>query len=274
MALIVCPECGRKVSDRANVCPECGFPIQEYVVELREAEIATDGIKNEGFKAKKSESHINKRIVKTFTILGYKWEIAEEEEVYNSIRKEFVKLADNARYEAMRGYSSAENIRKVLEEVPTIALKYHGYAFDKCMEMLYRVKVNMSIEEFAEKYHQRFSYDKYIEPILEKYTEIIDEKTMLKEYRTLQQSNRSRWQGGGFGVGGAVKGAIIAGALNTGTDFLRSFGDLDRKFRDNTYIQNKLTELYRSEKVRNRIIEGTYSCILDVFDAFYERKAR
>lgn len=29
MALIVCPECGHKVSDKAEVCPECGFPLDK-----------------------------------------------------------------------------------------------------------------------------------------------------------------------------------------------------------------------------------------------------
>lgn len=27
MALIKCPECGRKVSDKAKTCPDCGYPI-------------------------------------------------------------------------------------------------------------------------------------------------------------------------------------------------------------------------------------------------------
>lgn len=27
MALITCPECGRQVSDAAQVCPNCGYPI-------------------------------------------------------------------------------------------------------------------------------------------------------------------------------------------------------------------------------------------------------
>lgn len=31
MALITCPECGMKVSDRAVACPNCGFPIAEAV---------------------------------------------------------------------------------------------------------------------------------------------------------------------------------------------------------------------------------------------------
>ena len=29
MALIECPECGRKVSSMAKVCPDCGYPIAE-----------------------------------------------------------------------------------------------------------------------------------------------------------------------------------------------------------------------------------------------------
>ncbi|MBQ6257295.1 MAG: zinc ribbon domain-containing protein [Clostridia bacterium] len=27
MALINCPECGKKVSDQAVACPDCGYPI-------------------------------------------------------------------------------------------------------------------------------------------------------------------------------------------------------------------------------------------------------
>ncbi len=36
--LIACPECERKVSDRAPACPECGFPIREWLAEQQAAE--------------------------------------------------------------------------------------------------------------------------------------------------------------------------------------------------------------------------------------------
>lgn len=37
--LISCPECERKVSDRAKACPDCGFPVAEHFAEqTREAE--------------------------------------------------------------------------------------------------------------------------------------------------------------------------------------------------------------------------------------------
>ena len=33
MALISCPECGKQISDKAEVCLECGFPIRSYLEE-------------------------------------------------------------------------------------------------------------------------------------------------------------------------------------------------------------------------------------------------
>ena len=32
MALIKCPECGKQISDKANVCPNCGYPISSQNV--------------------------------------------------------------------------------------------------------------------------------------------------------------------------------------------------------------------------------------------------
>ena len=31
MALINCPECGKEVSDKAEVCMNCGYAIKQYV---------------------------------------------------------------------------------------------------------------------------------------------------------------------------------------------------------------------------------------------------
>ena len=35
MALIECPECGRKVSSMAKVCPDCGYPIAKVLLIKR-----------------------------------------------------------------------------------------------------------------------------------------------------------------------------------------------------------------------------------------------
>lgn len=36
MALIKCPECGKQISDKAEVCPHCGIEVQKVLAEVRE----------------------------------------------------------------------------------------------------------------------------------------------------------------------------------------------------------------------------------------------
>ena len=33
MALMICPECGGQVSDKAHACPHCGYPIEELMAK-------------------------------------------------------------------------------------------------------------------------------------------------------------------------------------------------------------------------------------------------
>ena len=39
MALLTCPECGGKVSDRAECCPHCGYPVS-YILNAKEAHVS------------------------------------------------------------------------------------------------------------------------------------------------------------------------------------------------------------------------------------------
>lgn len=45
MALIKCPECGKKISDKSKVCISCGFPIEDYINENSLDIVVDDTIK-------------------------------------------------------------------------------------------------------------------------------------------------------------------------------------------------------------------------------------
>lgn len=47
MALIICPECGKSISDKATVCPECGYPLteKEYSEELTPQKVELVAVK-------------------------------------------------------------------------------------------------------------------------------------------------------------------------------------------------------------------------------------
>lgn len=48
MALIICPECGQQISDKAVNCPQCGYPVYLYISEQKnEKEEAADKVKCE-----------------------------------------------------------------------------------------------------------------------------------------------------------------------------------------------------------------------------------
>lgn len=36
MALVVCPECGKEISNMAKACPSCGYPVSSDSVEEKE----------------------------------------------------------------------------------------------------------------------------------------------------------------------------------------------------------------------------------------------
>lgn len=46
MGLIKCPECGKEISDKADICVNCGFPIKKYLEEKAQRE-AEEEIKKE-----------------------------------------------------------------------------------------------------------------------------------------------------------------------------------------------------------------------------------
>ena len=55
MALIDCPECGNRVSDKAEKCPSCGYSIVEYLENTKRQE---EERKREEPKIKQREKHI------------------------------------------------------------------------------------------------------------------------------------------------------------------------------------------------------------------------
>lgn len=47
----------------------------------------------------------------------------------------------------------------------------------------------------------------------------------MQEARVIERNSRGHWEGGGFGVKGAIKGSVKAGMMNMATDMVRGIGD-------------------------------------------------
>lgn len=206
-------------------------------------------------------------------LAGHTCTISGKFKHYIQLRKAFEKYAYGLRKLLGEEYDNTATLGKVIEGSPRAVESVMNDVIDVTMKMFYRYGISMTPQTFLDKYYYRpeygMDYNCMISELVEKYAEVMDEKAALEEYRAMQRASRSRWEGGGFGLSGAVKGAIMAGVLNAGTDFIRSFGDASRRKADNAYIQQKLKDLKDSATSYALVVAGGYAVIIGVFRAVY-----
>ena len=99
-----------------------------------------------------------------------------------------------------------------------------------------------SEELFIRKYKDQYfdienstGYKKFIQ----KYNAVTDAYVMENAQKHLKRASRSRWEGGGFGIRGAIKGAVDASILNAATDTFRGIGDGISDFAGSVHYKNQ-----------------------------------
>lgn len=273
MPLVKCPDCEKMVSDRVSNCPFCGCPSEYFISDVNneEKEDINTNIANEentnqdSEKANSSEEESLESI--KFNLGEFIIEYPSGCEAFAAFFGNYVHLGDNAYEEMCKIYKDAQTIGKALEILPDKANELIYNAIEYGTKLLYKQNVSMTPEQFIEKYSFKYTieYYKYYDVTLDKYSEILDMKSEMESYRNAVKASRGRWQGGGFGVSGAIKGAMKASALNMGSDFIHSFGDAAKRNADNEVIRNKLDALYRNSKYQ--LCHSVKTCIMNVFKA-------
>lgn len=157
--------------------------------------------------------------INNFTLFDRKIEIPMELVNYNVFHDKYTKLAINMRKEFERKYKRFHNIDQLLD----------GF-FDLCDE-IFENAVNIAandllsnnvldanpiqvLESMKKINHGSMNVYYAYAAIEDKYIEISEDKEAQIKYREARKRNRGRWVGGGFGVQGAINGAIKAGAMN------------------------------------------------------------
>ena len=150
-------------------------------------------------------------------LLGQTIEISESRVQYNKYRKRFTSEAKQAAKRFRADYqNNNRGIVNVIENTPEQIQRAIEPTIDYCIQTLVDHGI-LTIDQsrFEEMYEDDLSlWQKPYLRICDKYAEITMEQDELDAYRVARRENRGRWVGGGFGLGGAIKGAATAGALN------------------------------------------------------------
>ena len=256
--MIICPECAKKIIDSNKECPECGCPKSRFV------------------------SLINRDEKDYIVLMLGRYRVRFNGKYWNYIqlRKVYELTAGTLMLDLQEAYRNAACFGSIIKSFPNIVGVRMDQMLDWSMKLLYEYNIPMSVDNFLEKYFEKnnyyaggqyynLDYNEIITEVVEQYAEVTNKQSELAEYREMQKASRSKWRGYGFGVKGAVKGAIMAGVVNAGTDFMRSFGDAAQRKSDDEYINSQINALRNSKEVHQKLIGGAYNVIIGVFNAVF-----
>ncbi|WP_342476596.1 zinc ribbon domain-containing protein [Paenibacillus sp. FSL H7-0350] len=261
-----CSNCGTKLDDNAKFCFNCGTKtigvndIQESPQSEGQQQSLV-GQKPQSARTSQTES---------FNLLGYEVELPKKTKDYIFIRGEFQQLAWEAREQMSRNFGTKyHNLDDLIRHGDSDADDLIGSAMEHAIEMLKRFGVyHISLSRFTDvAYEYIGNWEENFSEIREKFKELVEYKEAKKEYRSDRKSGRGRMVGGGFGLGGAMKGMAMAGTANMTTGLLHSFSNAMGNAATSAEVNNLKNKIFKDPDTKKTL------CLSVYFDIYYIHRA-
>lgn len=239
-----CMECGTKLPDTAKFCFNCGSKISVVNSQNIREEVPS-----------KMDEQSEEVVILPCRIDGVSIEFSKS--IYDNIKYRALFIRNGFALKRKLVQYSITNVKKFDDlfnlEIPE-CLDYIKMSVRMAIDELIKLNIfEFDVDSFVEQFDIANEFISDIEKVTKKYDEILAYADELTYKRNIQRATRSKWQGGGFGLGGAIKGALTAGMLNMGTSVFRGIGDSITDSRDTGKIQ---------EIKRNAFIANNYQALI------------
>lgn len=257
MPLIICPDCNKQISDRANSCPFCGCPSEYFPKSTNSVESPSSD--NDMCAKPQSEKTID------FHFGDCTISYPESISGYAKLYGKYVRNTDLLTKKYLNQYDNADNFYEVVTTLTDKAEKDIDKIIEHALTDLYSYEIIISFDDFKQNYVRDFREE--LIPLFEQLEEIAEMIDNLEYERDRTKASRGRWVGGGFGIKGAIKGAINAHILNAGSDLFHSIGDGLKKSSDDKKIQQLMNKAYYSRENKLLFLESINYCCADILSA-------
>ena len=164
-------------------------------------------------------------------------------------------------------YDRCFGIEAVLEKLDEVV---YGLIDQYIVDELYGRLASMEIYDISRGDYIRqcvdMSYlDESVERIEYRIMEITQDKNAMKAYREARKAYRGKFIGGGFGISGAIKGSVKAGALNATTGMAHSLVNTLGDAGSSIAAAAKKAGLYNSD-TKDSLVMGIRNSIFEIFD--------
>lgn len=253
-----CHQCGAKLAEGMQFCPFCGTKAVE--VEPIQDQETTEETEE----------------VLTLSVLGETIQFEGDIDICVWIRQKFEELGDDISREfADRFYSRYRDMDAFIRDFRKDFPGMFKVATNYMNECLSEVNIFGVTEDEILPYAQKYCYRTFLvlHEIEEQYQKIITRQEEMQEYRQFRKDHRGRLVGGGFGLQGAVKGIMTAGAVNMASGAVHSIGNVIGNMgsalsaanaKDNLFKSGIVTDLAHAIK---EDILGVHLMFIDIITA-------
>lgn len=198
-----------------------------------------------------------------FSLFGETVVIDPPRESYNKYRLMFEEEARQAVRRFQKLYQSNSTLEMVVKSVPDQMYQSAAPAVDRCIQVLIDHGVlTIDAERFTNMYSDAWEAAANAHmKIQDQYAEIVLDEEQKDAYRKARREGRGRWQGGGFGIKGAVKGAATAGALNLFAGASHGIFNAGAKLVSSIAAKSKMNKIYQSKDTINTLSGGLFETV-------------
>jgi hypothetical protein len=203
-----------------------------------------------------------------YSLYGRKIEFNNAQLEYNKWRLFYddlaVKCADKYLYECYKKYDGLDGFSKNGFEGGWNVI---GEALTKTIQICANAKrYDIDENSFVDQYGE-YCFSDWVEvfnEINDKYMEIVLKAEELDKYRTQRRQSRARIVGGGFGLQGAVKGMMTAGAANMAWGAVHGAFNLVGKGISMIGDSIQKSNIYNSEETKKNLWYGIYGAVFNI----------
>ena len=202
-------------------------------------------------------------------------DIEEERLRYNQMRLEFENLAIEGIKRLDNIYDVNGSLDKLVENIDAQGAQiFRNILSEKIMPMvvelgIYHIDEEMFLTEYYFKLSHNYVFSEAAEKVKDAYYEIVMDKESLDAYRVARRESRARLVGGGFGVSGAAKGMLLAGAGNMVSGGVHRIANGIGSMVSSIKAEGQKSKIYHNPKTKEALSEGLYESIFNLHYAFY-----
>ena len=205
-----------------------------------------------------------------FTLFGEEIEFSKASDRYYKMLKVYEAALDMATDAFENFYENSSNISDVLDNYADFL---YGITEASAVDPLFKILIDIGIydvsrEKFEEECWDLSGAEPYYDEIVRVYNAIVGTEEDERSYRAMRKASRGRVVGGGFGLGGALKGMATAGAMNAVTGLGHSIANSIGNARSSAAASKAKVELYNSTETFEILNRGIRECIKDIYLLF------